>query len=85
MFNLINKPSVAAVPVLGIQKGLLFYEILSTGGKIVGLIIGFYFDSDILAVILYSVIGACAYILMIIWIITCSIHYDEKTSRYISL
>ena len=46
-FNFINKPTVAAVPVLGIQRGLLVYELLSTGGKVIGFLAGFYwFSSD---------------------------------------
>jgi O-antigen/teichoic acid export membrane protein len=69
-FNFINKPSVAAVPVLNIQRGLLIYEIFSTSGKTLGLFIGFYwFGNDVLAVALFSVIGAIAYITMILWII----------------
>jgi O-antigen/teichoic acid export membrane protein len=69
-FNFINKPSVATVPVIGIQKGLLVYELFSTTGKAVGLLIGFYyFKSDMAAVALFSVIGALAYFSMISWII----------------
>jgi len=69
-FNFINKPSVAAVAVLGIQRGLLVYEIFSTGGKALGLVIGFYwFESDVLAVALFSIIGVIAYGSMILWIV----------------
>jgi O-antigen/teichoic acid export membrane protein len=70
LFNFINKPAVAAVPVLGIQRGLLVYEIFSTGTKALGLVIGFYwFGSDIWAVALFSVIGVLAYSTMIFWIL----------------
>lgn len=70
LFNFINKPSVAAVPVLGIQRGLLVYELFSTGGKALGLIVGFYwFGSDMWAVALFSVIGVLAYGLMMLWIV----------------
>lgn len=70
LFNFINKPAVAAVPVLGIQRGLLIYEIFSTGTKALGLVIGFYwFGSDIWAVALFSVIGVLAYTAMIFWIL----------------
>lgn len=70
LFNFINKPAVAAVPVLGIQRGLLIYEIFSTGTKALGLVIGFYwFGSDIWAVALFSVIGVLAYSAMIFWIL----------------
>lgn len=77
-FNFINKPSVAAVPVLNIQRGLLIYEVFSTGGKALGLIIGFYwFGNDVLAVALFSVIGVIAYSLMILWIVWHAAHRRE--------
>lgn len=70
LFNFINKPCVAAVPVLKIQKGLLIYEIFSTGIKLLGLLVGFYwFKSDIRAVALFSLFGVIAYTLMIVWIL----------------
>ncbi|MDF1593773.1 MAG: lipopolysaccharide biosynthesis protein [Desulfobacterales bacterium] len=69
-FNYINRPSVAAVPVLGIQKGLLIYELFSTGSKAVAFLVGFYvFSSDIVAVALFALIGSIAYVAMILWII----------------
>lgn len=84
LFNFINKPSVAAVPVLGIQRGLLVYELISTGGKVLGLLVGFYwFGSDVLAVALFSVIGAIAYLAMIVWIVAYAARWrtDAKASR----
>lgn len=69
-FNLINKPSVAAVPVLGIQKGLLIYEVVSTCMKIAAFLLGFFvFSSDVYAVMFFSFSGAFAYFMMISWII----------------
>lgn len=70
LFNFINQPSVAAVPVLGIQRGLLVYELFSTGGKAIGLLVGFYwFSSDVWAVALFAVIGVAAYGAMMLWIL----------------
>jgi len=83
LFNFINKPSVASVPVLGIQRGLLIYELFSTGGKVVGLLVGVYwFDSDVWTVALFSVIGVIAYSAMILWILLCAKQWrkDAKTS-----
>ncbi|MDA3875550.1 MAG: oligosaccharide flippase family protein [Halothiobacillus sp.] len=82
LFNFINKPSVASVPVLGIQRGLLVYELFSTGGKVVGLLVGVYwFDSDLWAVALFSVIGVMAYSAMILWILLRAMQWrkDAKT------
>lgn len=70
LFSLINKPSVAAVPVLGIQRGLLLYEVLSTSAKLTGFLMAVYLvGDDMLAVVAFSVIGACAYLVVILWIL----------------
>jgi O-antigen/teichoic acid export membrane protein len=81
LFNFINRPCVAAVPVLGIQRGLLVYESFSTGSKVLGLIVGFYwFGSDLWAVALFSVIGVAAYSVMMLWILAHAMRWrvDEK-------
>ncbi|ENO75232.1 polysaccharide biosynthesis protein [Thauera sp. 27] len=68
-FNLINKPSFAAVPVLGLQKELLLYEIGSIALKALGLFAGFFvFESDLWAVALFSMFGAASYVFMIFWV-----------------
>lgn len=70
LFNFINKPSVAAVPVLGIQKGLLVCEIFSASGKVAGFAVAVWlFGSDILAVFIFSIIGVAADGTMILWVI----------------
>jgi len=79
LFNFINKPCVAAVPVLGVQRGLLFYEIFSTGGKALGLFVGFHwFGSAVVAIALFSAIGVIAYSVMILWILWCSKKWNEN-------
>lgn len=83
LFNFINKPAVAAVPVLGIQRGLLVYELFSTGTKALGLVVGFsWFGSDLWAVALFSVIGVLAYSAMILWILFHAMRWrtNAKTS-----
>lgn len=81
-FNLVNKPSNAAVPVLGIQRGLLFYEVLSTGGKVAGFLLGFYWlNSDIWAVAIFSIIGIVAYSGVMLWIYFCSVRWDRDARR----
>ena len=72
-FQFINRPSVAAVPVLGFQKGLMLYELFSTGTKILALYIGFvFFVDDTVAVALFSMFGTLAYIVLIAWVIISS-------------
>ncbi len=69
LFNFINQPFVAAVPVLGIQRGLLFYEFYSTGGKILGFLAGYYwFASDLWSIGIFAIAGVIAYIGLMIWI-----------------
>jgi O-antigen/teichoic acid export membrane protein len=83
LFNLINKPFVAAVPVLGIQRGLLIYEIFSTGSKVLGLALGFYwFNSDLWAVGIFSAIGVVSYGAMMVWILLHAMRWgsDGETS-----
>jgi O-antigen/teichoic acid export membrane protein len=66
----LNKPAVAAIPVLGIQKGLLIYELLSTGTKVIAITFGYYFfNSAVVAVALFALCGIVAYICLIIWVI----------------
>jgi O-antigen/teichoic acid export membrane protein len=65
----INKPAVSVIPVIGKQKGLLVYEVFSTGSKLIVLYIGFsVFRSDILSIALFSVAGASAYLILILWV-----------------
>lgn len=66
----LNRPAVAAVPALGLQRGLLAYELFSTGSKVLALWAGFHlFDSDIVAVALFSISGVIAYLWLIGWVI----------------
>ncbi len=69
-FQYINKPAVAAIPALRLQKGLLIYEVFSTGTKVLALYLGYsLFASDIAAVALFSVFGVAAYLWLIFWVI----------------
>ena len=78
-FGFINKPCVAVAPVLKAQGWLFFYELVSTGTKILGLGIGFlYFKNDVIAVTLFSILGAAAYI----WLILALVNKSRKTIDY---
>lgn len=72
-FNFINRPSVVTIPVLNLQRGLMIYELFSTGSKLAALYIGFMiFADDVLTVALYSLFGAAAYFILISWVIYAS-------------
>jgi O-antigen/teichoic acid export membrane protein len=69
-FNFINRPSIAAVPVLGLQRGLMIYEMFSAGFKLLALYLGFTVSGqDMVGVALFALTGAAAYVLLISWII----------------
>jgi O-antigen/teichoic acid export membrane protein len=71
--NFINKPAVAAIPALGLQRGLLTYEVVGTLAKLGGVYIGFkWLHSDLAAVALFSMAGAMAYAALIAWVILAS-------------
>jgi hypothetical protein len=75
--------AVVAVPALGLQRGLLIYEVFSTGSKIVALAMGFYwFNSDVVAIALFSISGVLTYIAMMLWIVwnASSRRLNAKTS-----
>ena len=69
-FQYVNMPSVAAVPALGLQRGLLVYEVFSTGTKVGALWLGqVLFRSDIAAVALFCGVGVLAYVWLILWVL----------------
>jgi O-antigen/teichoic acid export membrane protein len=69
-FQYINKPAVSAIPSLRLQKGLLLYELYSTGTKVLALYIGYVvFEDDVTAIALFSIFGVVAYTWLIIWVI----------------
>jgi O-antigen/teichoic acid export membrane protein len=75
-FGFINKPCVAALPIIGLQKGLLYYEIISTGMKVIAIYIGGYVLKDsLMTVAFFSFVGAVAYVYLILWVIFSSSKY----------
>lgn len=66
-FGFVNKPSVAAVPAIEEQPWLFFYELFSTGAKVIALGLGFYFyENDQVAIALFAISGVMAYIYLIL-------------------
>jgi O-antigen/teichoic acid export membrane protein len=70
-FQYVNKPAVSTIPALRLQKGLLIYELFSTGSKIVALLVGFVlYESDVVGIALFSIFGVIAYLWLILWVIS---------------
>jgi O-antigen/teichoic acid export membrane protein len=78
LVQLANQPSVAAVPALQAQGGLLIYEVLSSTIKISSLFIYISFGKDpILAIMLMSAISVTSYIILISWILKRSFDHEN--------
>jgi O-antigen/teichoic acid export membrane protein len=70
LFNLVNKPSIAAVPPLGLQGKLLVYEVFATTAKCGGFLLGFWWFKDATAAVaMFSIAGSLAYIGLILFVI----------------
>lgn len=69
----VNVPAVAAVPSLGLQRGLLVYEVMSTAAKAVALWVGLsVLGDDVAAVALFAGAGVLAYLGLIGWVLWCA-------------
>lgn len=70
-FSLLYRPALAVIPVLGLQKGLLIYEMVSTIGRVLGLLFGYYYFDNIMAsIVLFSTVGAVGYLSLFLWTIS---------------
>jgi len=78
--SLFNRPSVAAIPVIKLQKEFLIYEICSLTLRIGALLVGFYYySSDIHAIAFFSLTGMFLNLLLIMFVIS-KARYFEKFS-----
>lgn len=69
-FNFINRPCVAAIPALKLQKGLLQYELVSTSCKLLVLVFGvIWLENGIHGVAMYAAVGALCYTVLIAWVL----------------
>lgn len=81
LFNLVNRPTVAAIPVLGMERWFLLYGMVSSALRVGGLFIGYgVWKSDIAAVAMFSVLGAVAYLFLICWVISASYRRDRNAA-----
>ncbi|WP_148334945.1 lipopolysaccharide biosynthesis protein [Acinetobacter lwoffii] len=66
---LIVRPAVAAMPALKIQSLLLFYEVIVTAARIGALYIGYLSRSEIVSIVLFSLVNVFGYIGLLIFIL----------------
>jgi len=75
-FMFINKPVIASIPVLNLQKGFMFFGFINAGLRIAALYLGFViFKTDTKAIALFSIVGIITYITLIVWVILSSKKY----------
>ena len=66
----INRPSVATIPVLSLQRGFLIYEIANIVFRLAAIGIGsMIFESDVAAVALFSLAGLASNLLLVAWVL----------------
>lgn len=76
----INRPSVATIPVLSLQRGFLFYEIISVIARVSAIVLGVYlFQSDVVAIALFAVVGVALNLFLIAWVL--QIAYGLENAR----
>jgi O-antigen/teichoic acid export membrane protein len=68
-FSFIQRPSAVAIPVLGLQKEFLYFEIISTFFKISVLYFGIIVcKDDLISIALFSVVGAIQFVITILYV-----------------
>ncbi len=67
-FAFLNRPAVAAMATLALQKSLLYFELSSLLLRLLALYLGFVvFASDLVAVALFSILGALVNLLLVLY------------------
>jgi O-antigen/teichoic acid export membrane protein len=69
-FTFMNVPSVQATPLMGLQRGMLIFEVLVLGLRVGALAFGaFGLASDVAAIALFSIVGAVCNAALIAWVV----------------
>jgi O-antigen/teichoic acid export membrane protein len=80
-FRLLVRPAVAAVPILGLESGLLAYEVITTAAKFIAMAIAIMvFQDDLAAIGAFSVASAASYVALLVWIMSRSRKIDAQSS-----
>lgn len=64
VFSLAGRPVISAIPVMGLQRAFLVFEIIFLPLKLFSLYVGVYFDGAPITVALYSVTSSVFYIFL---------------------
>lgn len=78
-FGMINSPSVSSIPVFGLQRWFLGYEIISVTLRAIAIYAGFfYFSNPLVAVGVFSIVGAILNIYLIARTILSAKKFDQE-------
>lgn len=64
----INPPSVMMIPILNLQKFQFLYEVLLTILRVVAIVLGGFYSSEILSIASFSIVGFCLNIYLIVYV-----------------
>lgn len=82
-FKFLNKPSMTALPALSAQAFNLYSTIITLIVRIVALAIGYYtFESDLIAIALFSITGAALNIVFIFMTLNISKKHDLRNKQF---
>lgn len=77
LLNILNKPSIAAIPALSLNRWLLVYELLSSGSRALAFVLGaVYLQTPLSSVAAYSAVGTAFYVALIATILVKAKKYD---------
>src|SRR5690606_8080535 len=78
-FGLINRPSVSSIPVFRMQHWFLGYEVCSILLRALAIYVGFfYFSNALIAIAIFSILGAGLNIYLIIKTFLAAIKFDRE-------
>ena len=78
----INRPSVATIPVLSLQRGFLVYEIASVIARASAIVLGVsLFKSDLLAIAFFSVVGVALNLFLVVWVLRIAYSLEKTKMR----
>jgi O-antigen/teichoic acid export membrane protein len=70
IFMLGSRPAIVAIPVLGLNRKFLVFEIFSSSLKVFAMVMAIYFfNESVTAVIFYSVVSALMYAALIVYVV----------------
>ena len=78
-FVLISRPIISSVPVFGLQRWFLFYEVASSFLRFMSILLGVFYAFNALSVVaIYSVFSAFIYAFLVIKMLRVAAFFDQE-------